>query len=441
MLETFADQIVIALELTRLFEELAQRIHELRGLSDVSRAVSSTLDLEAVLPTIVEHAVQLSGADGGAIYELDESTGEFRLRSTSASQPGLTEKLADAPIGRGEGAVGRAAQERAAVQIVDIAEAGSYAGRLREELIAAGMRSLLAVPLLVENRVIGGLVVARRQPGLFPPAVNELLQTFAGQSALAIQNARLYLDLKLASSHKSIFIAHMSHELRTPLNAIIGFTKNILDDIYGEVPEELLEHLQRVHSSGQHLHALIEDIFLFAQVELGSIKLALADYTWGDLWQMVYAMTESKAAAKGLCLSAVLQPDLPSSRGDELRLRQVLINLVDNAIKFTDGGEVRVDIGVEGDEFRIAVQDTGPGIPGSELQKVFDEFYQVDRSSTRRKGGGGLGLAIARRLVELHGGRIWVESIQGEGATFRLVLPIVAGAEETCREQSEDPPG
>ncbi len=272
MLETFADQIVIALELTRLFEELAQRIHELRGLSDVSQAVSSTLDFEAVLPTIVEHAVQLSGADGGAIYELDESTGEFRLRSTSTSQPGLTEKLADAPIGLGEGAVGRAAQERAAVQIVDIAEAGSYAGRLREELIAAGMRSLLAVPLLVENRVIGGLVVARRQPGLFPPAVTELLQAFAGQSALAMQNARLFgeledtsAELKIASQRKTRFLANMSHELRDPLNVIVNHTRNVLE---GYVPEqEVPDRLTRVLNASHHLMGLINEVLDLTKIE------------------------------------------------------------------------------------------------------------------------------------------------------------------------------
>ena len=240
LLKTFADQAVIAIENVRLFQELeartrelAQSVGELRALGDVSQAVSSTLDLEKVLETIVARAVQLSGTDCGVIYEYDESAQEFNLRASHRMEEEVVEGLRAARVRLGEGATGRAATTRTPVQIPDILDQRELTGtRARPLITRLGYRSLLSVPLLREQQILGGLTVWRRQTGEFKPEVVNLLQTFATQSALAIQNARLFREIEekskqieAANRHKSEFLANMSHELRTPLNAIIGFSE------------------------------------------------------------------------------------------------------------------------------------------------------------------------------------------------------------------------
>jgi signal transduction histidine kinase len=302
----------------------------------------------------------------------------------------------------------------------------------RRDLIArSGNRALLAVPLARENRVFGALAVFRRTPGEFAPRTVELLSSFASQSALAIQNARLYQEIdeksrqvELASQHKSQFLANMSHELRTPLNAILGYTELILDDLYGEPTPRMREVLERVQVNGKHLLGLINDVLDLSKIEAGQLQLSLADYSMREVVHTVTTATESLATEKGLALEAAVPADLPVGRGDERRLTQVLLNLVGNAIKFTDHGRVGISVAAENGTFEVAVADTGPGIAASEHERIFEEFHQVDSSSTREKGGTGLGLAIARRIVELHGGRIWVESEPGHGATFRITLPV-----------------
>jgi signal transduction histidine kinase len=301
----------------------------------------------------------------------------------------------------------------------------------------AGFRSLLSVPLLREGRVLGSLAVSRRAAGEFPPEVVELLQTFAAQSTLAMQNARLFREiaqksqeLEVASQHKSQFLANMSHELRTPLNAILGYTELIVDGIYGDVPAKLREVLERVQGSGRHLLGLINDVLDLSKIEAGQLTLAANDYSFHDIVQTVISGVESLASEKHLKLTTDLASDLPVGRGDEHRITQVLMNLVGNAIKFTDVGEVGVRVGAPNGMFVASVADTGPGIPEDQQQRIFEEFQQVDSSSTRRKGGTGLGLAIAKRIVELHGGRIWVESTMGKGSTFSFSLPVRVEARE-----------
>ena len=248
LLETFADQAVIAIENVRLFKELDERTHELtrsvgelKALGEVSQVVSSTLDLEAVLTRIVSHAVQLSGTDGGAIYEYDESSEEFLLRATDHMEEELINALRANPPHLGDGLVGRAASTREPIQIPNILEEHTYALRMRQLLERFGFRASLAVPLLREDRIIGGLVVRRKSTGEFRPEVIELLKTFATQSVLAIQNARLFREIEdksrqieAANRHKSEFLANMSHELRTPLNAIIGFSEVLQEKLFGE---------------------------------------------------------------------------------------------------------------------------------------------------------------------------------------------------------------
>jgi len=412
--------------------ELTEALEQLKALGEVSQTVSSTLNLETVLTTIVDRAVQLSGATGGVVYEYDEATHEFHPRVTRQMSDEVLEVVRAAPIRLGEGAVGRAAATRAPVQVLDILDEREYGlTRLQSLLARLGYRSLLAVPLLREERIVGGLVVLRREPAAFPAEVVNLLQTFATQSVLAIENARLFREveekgrqLEGASKHKSQFLASMSHELRTPLNAILGYTELILDSIYGDVSEKVRDVLTRLEKSGRHLLALINDVLDLSKIEAGQLTLSMSDYSMKDVVQTAFTAVESLAAEKWLVLQARVSPELPLGRGDERRITQVLLNLVGNAIKFTEAGEVRVDVSTTDGAFLVAVSDTGPGIAPADQERIFEEFHQVDSSSTRKKGGTGLGLSIAKRIIEMHGGRIWVESSPGRGSTFWFTLPV-----------------
>jgi signal transduction histidine kinase len=216
----------------------------------------------------------------------------------------------------------------------------------------------------------------------------------------------------------------MSHELRTPLNAILGYTELIQDRIYGEVPPKIGEVMARVDKSGRHLLGLINDVLDLSKIEAGQLVLTLGDYSMKEVVHTVVTAVESLAAEKRLALKAAVPPDLPRGRGDERRLTQVLLNLVGNALKFTEAGEVRIDARVSDGAFVVAVADTGPGIAPADQARIFEEFQQADTSATRKKGGTGLGLSIARRIVELHGGRIGVESAPGQGSTFTVTVPV-----------------
>jgi signal transduction histidine kinase len=410
-------------------QELARSVEELQALGEVSQAVSSTLDLQKVLATIVAHAVELSGTESGAIYEFDEVAEEFQLRATHRMSEELIQAIREAGINLSETAVGWAGKKREAVQVPDILEEPTYP--TGEIMKREGFRALLAVPLLREDRLIGGLVVRRRAPGEFQKETVDLLQTFATQSALAIQNARLFREieskgreLEIASKHKSDFLANMSHELRTPLNAILGYTELILDKIYGDVPETIQEVLERVEKNGRHLLGLINDVLDLSKIEAGQLVLSLDDYSMKEVVHTVVTSVESLAAEKNLELKVSVSPEVAHGKGDQQRISQVFLNLVGNAIKFTEAGEVRIEATASNDTFVLSVSDTGPGLSEADQQRVFEEFHQVDGSSTRKKGGTGLGLSIAKRIVEMHGGRIWVESTVGKGSTFWFTLPV-----------------
>ncbi len=438
LLKTFADQAVIAIENVRLFTELQARtrdltrsVEQLTALGEVSRALSSTLDLDVVLGTIVARARQLAGIDACTVHEYDERVEEFHLRATHNLNEEVVAVLRRAPIRKGEGAAGRMAVTREPVHIADITAAGAYHGPLREVLLRSGARAVLTIPLLREGHLIGGLTVTRMRPGEFQPETIELLKTFATQSALAIQNARLFREiadksreLEVASRHKSQFLANMSHELRTPLNAILGYTELIADNIYGEVPERMREVLERVDKSGRHLLGLINDVLDLSKIEAGQLTLALTDYSLADVVHTVAASVGSLAAEKKLELAITVDPDLPLGRGDARRLTQVLLNLVGNALKFTEAGRVAVEARRDGESFLVSVTDTGPGIAPGDQERVFEEFQQVQSSKAGTKGGTGLGLAIARRIVHMHGGRLWLDSTLGEGSTFSFTVPV-----------------
>jgi signal transduction histidine kinase len=436
LVTTFADQAVIAIENVRLFDEvqartreLSQSVEELQALGEVSQAVNSTLDIQTVLSTIVAKAVQLSTTDAGAIYTFDEARQEFRLRATYGMSEEMIQAIADQHITVNDANMGIATTQRRPVQIPDVHNEPQTP--MNAIILREGYRAVLVMPLLRPDRIVGALVVRRKQPGEFPKGIVDLLDTFAVQSVVAIQNARLFREieekgreLEVASKHKSQFLANMSHELRTPLNAILGYTELILDSIYGDVPEKAHAVLQRVQVNGRHLLGLINDVLDLSKIEAGQLTLSLGDYSLGDVVNGVVAAVEPLAAEKRLAFRAEIAPDLPSGRGDERRLSQVLLNLVGNAIKFTDKGEVKIAASTADGTFTVAVRDTGPGIAASDQAKIFEEFQQADNSSTRQKGGTGLGLAIAKRIIEMHGGRLWVESSLGEGSTFSFTLPV-----------------
>ncbi len=416
-------------ELARLYGQLERSVKELETLGEVSREISSTLELQAVLRGIAAHAVALAEADAGAFLSYDEDAQVFRLQATHELDPDVAKTLTRRPVRLGEGVTGLAGLRRAAVQIPDIDQDADYA--LYDTVRKPGYRALLAVPLLREDSLVGALVLCRKTPGAFASEIVNLVQTLANQSVLAIENAELFEEIErkgeelaIASRHKSEFLANMSHELRTPMNAILGFTELIQDGVYGEVPPKITAMLERIQANGRHLLGLINDVLDLSKIEAGQLRLENADYALRDIVQTVQASMESLAAEKKLGLRIELPDVLPPARGDERRIAQVLLNLVGNAIKFTEAGEVVVSVAVDKTTFEIAVTDTGPGIPTDQQQRIFEEFQQIDSSSTRQKGGTGLGLAISKRIIELHGGRIWVESEPGHRSSFRFVIPI-----------------
>ena len=294
-----------------------------------------------------------------------------------------------------------------------------------------GYRSVFGVPLLREGTLIGVLVLARRSVRPFSDRQIDLVATFADQAVIAIDNVRMFDEIQdksrqlaEASQHKSQFLANMSHELRTPLNAILGYTELMADGAYGEPSEKMNAVLKRLESNGRHLLGLINDVLDLSKIEAGQLQLDLADYTVQDIAHTVRSTLEPLATDKKLAFKLELAPELPPARGDGRRLTQVLINLVGNAIKFTDVGEVVIKAEANNGSFQVSVRDTGPGISTADQAKLFQEFQQADNTITRKKGGTGLGLAISKQIIEMHGGKIWIDSTFGQGSTFTFTIPI-----------------
>jgi GAF domain-containing protein len=438
LLQTFADQAVIAIENARLLSELQARtqaltrsVGELQALGEIGQAISSTLDLQTVLSTIVSRANQLAGADGGSVYEYDEQSEAFHLRATDTLDDEVVVMARRTPVPRSEGVLGRMAVTREPVQIPDIAQEGAYRSPLREVLLRTGTRALLAVPLLREDHLIGGLTVNKKTPGEFSPEVIDLLKTFAAQSALAIQNARLFREieakgrqLEAASQHKSEFLANMSHELRTPLNAIIGFSEVLTERMFGELNEKQAEYLKDIHDSGTHLLSLINDILDLSKIEAGRMELEVTDFHLPTAIDNALTLVRERAGRRGITVQKTVDDRLGPIRADERKIRQVILNLLSNAIKFTpEGGRIEVKATQGDGAVEVSVSDTGVGIAPEDQEAVFEEFRQVGGADKKAEGTG-LGLALSRKFVALHGGRIWVKSQVGAGSTFTFTIPV-----------------
>jgi signal transduction histidine kinase len=442
LLETFASQAVIAIENVRLFQELQARtreltrsVGELKALGEVGQAVSSTLDLETVLSTIVAHAVQLSATNGGIVYEYNEPTQEFHLRASYRMEPELVQAYQATPLRLGQGATGRAAATTEPVEITDLLQEQELPTRgIRPMLSRLGYRSLLAVPLLLEQRIMGALTVFRREVGSFSPDVVNLLRTFAAQSALALQNARLYREIEdkshqieAANRHKSEFLANMSHELRTPLNAIIGFSEVLQERMFGELNEKQAEYTDDILSSGRHLLSLINEILDLSKVEAGRMELELATFDLPLAIDNARTFVRERATKHGINLDVKVDERLGDFVGDERKIKQILLNLLSNAVKFTpEGGRIGINARQTDGGVEVSVTDTGIGIAPEDQAKIFEEFRQVGGDYAHKKEGTGLGLTLAKKFVELHGGRIWVESEVGKGSTFSFTLPAIS---------------
>ena len=409
------------------------RLSELKALGEVGQAVSSTLDLQTVLSTIVAHAVQLSGTDCGIIYEYDEPTQEFHLRASYQMEEELVKAYQATPLRLGQGATGRAAETRMPYQIADLRQEHELATRgMRPILFRLGYQSLLAVPLLFDQKIMGALTIYRRETGSFAPEVVNLLQTFATQSVLAIQNARLFREiedkgrqLEAANRHKSEFLANVSHELRTPLNAIIGFSEVLRERLFGELNEKQAEYTEDILSSGRHLLSLINDILDLSKIEAGRMELEVTTFHMPDAIENALLLIRERASRHGIKLERIIDDRLGDFTGDERKVKQVLVNLLSNAVKFTpEGGRIKVEARLGDSAVIISVTDTGIGIaqrrPRSDLRGVPPGRKQLRAKARGYRARIELDQEIRRnaRRQDLGGERV------GEGSTFTFTLPI-----------------
>jgi len=443
LLETFADQAVIAIENVRLFTELQEKnraltqahaqvtetLEQQTATSEILRVISrSQTDVQPVFDTIVESAVRLCDARYGAVFNFDGDLVHL-VAHHNFPETWLEGVRKQYPMRPSRAHIsGRAILSGSVVQIPDVALDHEYRSPLA---VQRGFRSLLAVPILRSGAPIGSIVIYRPESGPFPDNEIELLKTFADQAVIAVENVRLFTELEAAnrqleaaSRHKSEFLANMSHELRTPLNAIIGFSEVLAQGMFGDINEKQTEYLHDILESGRHLLSLINDILDLSKIEAGRMELELTDFNVSQAIQNASILVRERAIRRGIALHEVIEEGVGDIRGDERKVKQVLLNLLSNAIKFTpEGGRIEVRAASTDGMVEVSVTDTGVGIAPADQEAVFEEFRQVGTADKKAEGTG-LGLALAKKFIELHRGRIWVESELGRGSTFTFTLPV-----------------
>jgi GAF domain-containing protein len=442
LLQTFADQAVIAIENVRLFKELETRNRDLTealerqtATSEILRAISGAqTDINPVFDAIARSAVKLCGAFACRVFRAEDE-----LLPVVGEAYGTPEARA-LFHGTHSEAVGRdspsatAVRERRVVQYADVPNDPDVPERYRERARARGYRALMCVPMMRDQVAIGTIAIARQEPVLFSEQQVQLIKTFADQAVIAIENVRLFKELEAAnrelaaaSQHKSEFLANMSHELRTPLNAVIGFSEVLTERMFGELNEKQDEYLRDIHASGQHLLSLINDILDLSKIEAGRMELEVTDFDLPLAIENAMTLVRERAARRSIALHTTVNEQLGQIQADERKIRQVLLNLLSNAIKFTpEGGRIHVEARSVNESIEVAVTDTGVGIAPEDQEAVFEEFRQVG-TAEKKVEGTGLGLALSRKFIELHGGKIWVKSEVGTGSTFTFTIPVRRG--------------
>jgi signal transduction histidine kinase len=413
-----------------LEKRLAEAVDQQTATAEILRVISSSpTDVQPVFDAIVAHAVRLCDGQFGVVYRC-----ESKIVSLAAHH-NLTEEGLDwlrqrfpRPLSQ---LSTRAILDERVVQISDFETDPTVTEEMRTGARLRGSRANVTVPLLRDHKCLGLVIVGKNAPGYFPDKQVALLQIFADQAVIAIENVRLFKEiedksrqLEVASQHKSEFLANMSHELRTPLNAVIGFSEVLLQQMFGELNTKQDEYLKDIYASGQHLLSLINDILDLSKIEAGRMELELTDFHLPQAIDNALMLVRERAGRRAIALESTVDERVGEIRADERKIRQVVLNLLSNAIKFTpEGGRIEVAAVPRDEVVEVSVSDTGIGIASEDQEAVFEEFRQVG-TAAKKVEGTGLGLALSRKFVELHGGRIWVQSQVGIGSTFTFTIPV-----------------
>ena len=423
LLRTFADQAVIAIENVRLFNETREALEQQTATADILRIISGSLtDAQPVFDAIVENCGNLYESSHVGLWLISDD--QLCIRASTG-----VDTWKPMPIDRGS-AIGTCVLDGRTLHLPDLKKAAEQYPRIRQLGLKLGYQSGIYAPLLREDRAIGGISVLRREAGAFDDKESALLRTFADQAVIAIENVRLFHEiedknrqLQVASQHKSEFLANMSHELRTPLNAVIGFSEVLRERMFGELTDKQAEYVNDIHASGAHLLSLINDILDLSKVEAGRMELDVATFSVPMAIDNAITLIKERAGRHGITLECSIDPAIGDINADERKMKQILLNLLSNAVKFTpDGGQISVAANLIPGGVEISVADTGIGIAPEDCAAVFEEFKQVGQQSDAKAEGTGLGLALARKFVELHGGKIGVTSEIGKGSRFTFSL-------------------